>query len=393
MKTSVVVYCAISLSWLLATPECRAELDTPIAFTEAVEASLDSQTTPAIRAEGKIDGEATDRLRRFLAQARARGVSFKGRTVFLQSPGGALTEGVELGRLIRQEGLNTAVGAPCSGRACIYLRQQLGICASACTFAFLGGVKRSTSPGDVFAMHRFYAASGAPASSDIAVSQLITVELYRYVKEMGVDPGFVELMVRAGNEKFSQLRDPVKLYYPSPNEMAKLHIVTETGPESFSTVWARDPSAGEMRVAGVTAIGNKRYGIDVTCNKTSSLQPELWATFSIREAAGGNAALGPPVRLSTMLPVTVSAHTASMALLSDEFRWTQEGGIRVRITDQSIPFFVRGGELTLTLGDPLLISSATAVARVMSGEPLMYQFGFDLESGRRLLSELVANCR
>jgi hypothetical protein len=388
MKTSVVVYCAISLSWALATPECRA--DTPIAFTEAIERG--SETTPAIRAEGPIDREATERLRRFLAQARARGVSFKGRTVFLDSPGGVLTEGVELGRLIRQEGLNTAVGAPCSGRFCS-LRLQLGICASACTFAFLGGVKRSTSPGDVFAMHRFYTASGSPASSDMAVSQLITVELYRYVKEMGVDPGFVELMVRAGNESFSRLRDPVKLYYPSPNEMAKLHIVTETGPESFSTVWTRDPNAGEMRVAGVTAIGNKRYGIDVTCNKTSSLQPELWATFSIREAAGGNAALGPPVRLSAMLPVTVSAHTASLALLSDEFKWTPEGGVRVRITDESVAFFVRGGELTLTLGDPLLINPASAVARVASGEPLMYQFSFDLESGRRLLSELVANCR
>jgi hypothetical protein len=97
--------------------------------------------------------------------------------------------------------------------------------------------------------------------------------------------------------------------------------------------------------------------------------------------------------LSALLPVTVSAHTASLALLSDEFRWTQEGGVRVRITDQSVPFFVRGGELTLTLGDPLLIDPVVAVARVMSGEPLMYQFSFDLESGRRLLSELVANCR
>jgi hypothetical protein len=394
MKTSVVVCCAISLGWAVAAPECRAGLDTPIAFTEAIEATLGGPEAPAIRAEGNIDGETVDRLRRFLAQARARGVSFKGRTVFLHSPGGNLGQGVELGRVIRQEGLNTALGAPCSGRGCVALRQQLGICASACTFAFLGGVKRTTSPGDVFAMHRFYAASGSAASSDMAVSQLITVELYRYVREMGVDQGFVELMVRAGNESFSRDRDPVKLYYPSPNEMAKLRIVTETGPEQFSTVWTpAAASAGETRVAGVTTVGNKRYGIDVTCDKTTHRQPELWATFSVREAAGGTAALGPPVRLSALLPVTVSAHTASLALLSDEYKWTPEGGIRVRITDQSVPFFVRGGELTLTLGNPLLINSATAVARVMSGEPLMYQFGFDLEGGRRPLSELVANCR
>jgi hypothetical protein len=60
------------------------------------------------------------------------------RTVVLSGPGGRAQVGFDLYRLFRERGLATRVD---------------GDCASACTFAFLGGVDRSISPGGRLGFH------------------------------------------------------------------------------------------------------------------------------------------------------------------------------------------------------------------------------------------------
>lgn len=52
------------------------------------------------------------------------------RVLYLNSPGGALKAGLDIGRLVRRAGLTTAVEA------------DRHVCDSACTLAFAGGVRR-----------------------------------------------------------------------------------------------------------------------------------------------------------------------------------------------------------------------------------------------------------
>lgn len=70
-------------------------------------------------------------------------------TVVLNSPGGNLGAGMELGEKIRTNRFATEIGRP--GGAGV----QPGVCYSACTFAFLGGIARQVRPESVFGVHRF----------------------------------------------------------------------------------------------------------------------------------------------------------------------------------------------------------------------------------------------
>ena len=106
-----------------------------------------------------IDGEiGPDEGARLDAEARARGIG-PGSTVHLNSPGGSLYGGMDLGRAVRAHGFNTNVAAPPTpdqpyGAA--------GACLSACTLAFLGGQFRYVNAAAIFGVHRFYSPSPPP---------------------------------------------------------------------------------------------------------------------------------------------------------------------------------------------------------------------------------------
>lgn len=97
---------------------------------------------PVLVAAGGVAAGDAQRLK--AAIERTPGVS----EVWLDSPGGDAAEGPKLGRVIRSARLGTRVG---SGY----------MCASSCTFAFLGGVVRRVEPGASYAVHTFFA-SKAP---------------------------------------------------------------------------------------------------------------------------------------------------------------------------------------------------------------------------------------
>jgi hypothetical protein len=82
-------------------------------------------------------------------------------TIRFHSPGGLLVAGVELGQKIRAHGFNTEVGSdlwdpkgePKDWRVSA---RRPGVCASACAYAFLGGVERTLDEDSRFGVHRFY---------------------------------------------------------------------------------------------------------------------------------------------------------------------------------------------------------------------------------------------
>src|SRR5207244_4982800 len=99
-------------------------------------------------------------------------------TVWFQSPGGSVTDAIEIGRSIRKRGLNTAV-------------PDKGYCASSCPLAFAGGVMRSAGGKSMIGVHQIYAEFGGKVTwhDGISAAQQISAQCEDYLVKMGVDPG------------------------------------------------------------------------------------------------------------------------------------------------------------------------------------------------------------
>ncbi|RWQ23304.1 hypothetical protein [Mesorhizobium sp.] len=139
--------------------------------------------------------------------------------VTFQSPGGNIQKAMELGRLIRRLGLNTA-------------QFRAVECASACSLAFLGGVLRYAEPGAI-GVHKSSFSGDIPMSTEDAVSvvQQVTAETITYMIEMGVDPALLQLSLQYDS-------DDVR--YLSKSEMAKYKVVT------LDLVASQPPDASQL---------------------------------------------------------------------------------------------------------------------------------------------------
>ena len=110
------------------------------------------------------------------------------------------------------------------------------MCASACAYAFLGGVERSLDPDAKLGFHRFYTANSLSASSskiftgeDLDETQRIAAALLLYVVDMGVDARLFALASQAG---------PNEIRWLEPQEAKDLRVVYE--PMNY-TAWRMEP--------------------------------------------------------------------------------------------------------------------------------------------------------
>ncbi|WP_374660416.1 hypothetical protein [Phenylobacterium sp.] len=129
-----------------------------------------------IYADGDIDVDAAQRLREFAVRRRVEHA-----VVLLNSRGGSLVGGIMLGETIRKLGFDTSVAEG----AADFVTERPGVCASACAYAYAGGVSRYLPTGSLIGMHQFYGPGDniADRSETQAVSGLIVAFLAR----MGVD--------------------------------------------------------------------------------------------------------------------------------------------------------------------------------------------------------------
>lgn len=142
-------------------------------------------------AEGVITPDTPNRLREHLAQHQM------GEFVF-NSPGGNLVAALEMGLMIRDAKWGTSVGKTVpEPEFDNYFSRQSGECASACAFAFLGGVERRADAGTL-GIHQFYneVALQKPdepiySALDLSTNQILSALLINYAVEMGVDSRFV----------------------------------------------------------------------------------------------------------------------------------------------------------------------------------------------------------
>lgn len=184
--------------------------------------------------DGPIDGNSPKILLEEIEKTQAKTISF-----YLNSPGGSLISGIELGRIIRKFGMSTNVG--------IFKEDQLqtvhGECHSACSLAYLGGFYRYMEPEDVYGVHRFSKDSSSEA--DLDLGQIMSAAVTNYIVEMGVSPALFEKMVEAG---------PSEIKILNLEELKDLNVVNSGRAAATWTIEAT-PDFNYLKGAQVTVFG------------------------------------------------------------------------------------------------------------------------------------------
>ena len=174
-----------------------------------------------ISAEGEIVEDSASRLEKFLKAHPDAG----GLIVRLHSGGGDLVASMEIGRVIRQRGLRTAVShtifEPVTAKDTLSARYAKGACASACTYAFLGGVERMIDETSRLGVHQFYSETprgGRGSRGSFSVAQTAINDLGIYMAEMGVSG---QLILAAAATA------PVNMHWLSRGELESFQAVTD----------------------------------------------------------------------------------------------------------------------------------------------------------------------
>jgi hypothetical protein len=141
----------------------------------------------------------------FAAEIEKRGGYVK--TVVLHSPGGSVTDALDMGRLIRNKGFATEVE---DGR----------YCASSCPLVFAGGVERRAGPKAAIGVHQVTAVAGdgtTHPADGVERVQRISAECQRYLRDMGIDSlVWIHAMETPSTE----------LFYFKPDELLTLKLAT-----------------------------------------------------------------------------------------------------------------------------------------------------------------------
>ena len=152
---------------------------------------------PRIYAEGEIQSDTPDHFVAFVRQNRAELPPVP--IVVLDSPGGNMFAGMELGQAIRSLAFDTEI-----------LDEQL--CASACALAFLGGATREFDRSGKFGVHQFSSTAGNMGDS---LTQVTVVAVATYIESMGVDRGLLDV---------ASLVPPNSIYWLTDEQRRQLRV-------------------------------------------------------------------------------------------------------------------------------------------------------------------------
>jgi len=140
---------------------------------------------------------------------RAIATSWTGNEVYihLDSPGGNLAEGVEIGKYIRQHGFRTVIPA-------------MSKCMSACFFVFIGGAERKVEAYGKLGVHQFRGFQDFQrfANEVKSETQRTMAQLIEYTRTMGIDIETIQIAVKT---------PPQDMYIFSQEEMERFGILTQ----------------------------------------------------------------------------------------------------------------------------------------------------------------------
>jgi hypothetical protein len=151
---------------------------------------------------GDITPQTPAAFRAFLAaqpHVRERTVG-----LVLNSQGGNLMAGLELGQAIRDAGWSTLTGLTYQAADG---SRVMAVCYSACAWAFAGGVERVMYTDGALGVHRFYGAAEAQITADQAEawSQKTTATINLYLDHMGVSRYLQDLASLTPSEQMRYL--------------------------------------------------------------------------------------------------------------------------------------------------------------------------------------------
>lgn len=140
----------------------------------------------------------------FRAEIEKRGEYVK--KVTLDSPGGSVSDALEISRLAREKGIATEVG---DGH----------LCASSCPIILAGGSERIASRRSAIGVHQIFAADGvSPAAFDgMAEAQRVSAEIARHMTAMDISP---EVWIHAMETPKDQL------FYFTPEALTEFRLAT-----------------------------------------------------------------------------------------------------------------------------------------------------------------------
>lgn len=179
---------AIFLGMLILSARAESLSTVTIVIPERFIAVTTGETAK-IFIDGPISQETVSQL---AAEVKKKKISAG--MVYLNSPGGSLLAGIELGKAIRRGGFDTNVGR----RQNVGALAKDGGCYSACVFAYIGGGYRYASGNSQIGVHRF--STSAPATTDLDMAQILSAAITSHLNAMGVDVALFERMVQAPSD-------------------------------------------------------------------------------------------------------------------------------------------------------------------------------------------------
>lgn len=203
MKFARAVMVVVALQCVFVAVATAAPMTIAIERKSDIDNMIEAPTT--IFLTGDIEADTPRRLREAL-----KGVKDPWVSVVLDSPGGHLMAGIEIGRILRGQKATVTVGTKAEP-----YKPKAGMCLSACSLAFLGGTYRYMAPGSVYGVHRASNTAG-PRSTDLDAGQIVAAAIGAYIREMDVEPALLDLTVKAGKDG---------IYILSAAELTSLRVV------------------------------------------------------------------------------------------------------------------------------------------------------------------------
>lgn len=195
-----------------------------------------------IEATGEFTDETDKEFLAFLKGAP----NYPYSTIRLSSAGGNMESAIRLGLALRSRNFTT----------------ETNFCASACLYAFLGGVERrviDTNPK--VGIHRFYYDQAVIqpqlklfSGMDMDDTQRLMAGLLLYTSQMGVDPRLIALSIQAG---------PLQMRWLSTDELREFNVTYE--PNTW-TPWRIEVPSNYVGLVAVSETQDKSRSMQIVCS-------------------------------------------------------------------------------------------------------------------------------
>ncbi len=194
--------------------------------------------------DGRIDGDVMSRLNTF-ADLKGR----SGVILHLNSFGGSMRAALVLGRRIRELGFSTQVGVKGEGS----IRNEAGICESACVMLFAGGRFRLIQPDSVVGVHQFATVDQVTSEQAMADAQIFSAATVNFLRDMGVNTQLFSLMAATPANAMQALSVP---------DQINLGLVN-AGKDA--AVWGIESAQGGLVLKGVQSTISSTIEIQLAC--------------------------------------------------------------------------------------------------------------------------------